>query len=156
MELANGPVKTFQEIEARRGDAGFDDAAIVGVARARDETALFHTVQEASHVRIVGDHAIPNTAAGEAGGLSAAKDAEDIVLRSGKTMRLEKLLGLQAEKIGGFLEGHKEEFLPGMGRGVASGTHASTIVVITNIVKRKMWRATAGARACEGGGRESR
>src|SRR6266481_2687755 len=156
VELANGPVKTFQEIEARRGDAGFDDAAIVGMARAGDETALFHAVEQARHVRIVGDHAIPNAAASEAGGLSAAKDAEDIVLRSGKTMRLEKLLGLQAEEIGGFQEGHKEEIVRGKGRGVASRTHASTIVVITNIVKRKIWRTTAGARACEGGERESR
>jgi len=144
VELANGLVKTFQEIEARRGDAGLDDAAIFGVAGAGDETALFHAVEQAGHVRIVGDHAIPNAAAGEAGGLGAAEDAEDIVLGSSKAMRLKELLGLQTEEISGFQEGHKEEILQGKRRGGASRTHASTIVVITNIVKRKIWRATAG------------
>ena len=138
VKLANRLIETFEKSKARRSDAGFDDAAVIGLARAGDEAALLHAVEEAGHIRVVRNHAVADDAAGEAIGLGAAKNAEDVVLRAGEAMGLEELLGLEAEGIGSFLEGDEEAVLDGKsGMGKSAATHADTIVVMTTNVKRK-------------------
>jgi hypothetical protein len=113
MKLANRLIETFQKNEARRGDASFDDAAVIGLASARDKAALFHAVEEAGHVRVVRNHALADGAARETIGLSAAENAEDIVLRASEAVGLEELLGFDAEGIGGLLERNEDGVLQG-------------------------------------------
>ena len=113
VKLANRLIEIFQKSETRGGDAGFDDAAVIGLARAGDEAALFHAVEEAGHVRVVRNHAFADAAAGEAFGLGATKNAKDIVLRAGEAVRLEELLGFEAEGVGGLLEGDEDAVLEG-------------------------------------------
>ena len=138
VKLANRMIETLEKSKARGGDAGFDDAAVIGLAGAGDEAALFHAVKESGHIRVVRNHAVADDAAGEAIGLGAAKNAEDVVLRAGETVGLEELLGFEAEGIGGFLEGDEEAVLNGeSGMGKSAATHAGTIVVMTTNVKRK-------------------
>lgn len=138
MKLANRLIETFQNSETRRCYAGFDDAAVIGLARTSDEASLFHAVEEAGHVRVVRDHAIADTAAGEAFGFGAAKNAEDVVLRAGEAMWLEELLGFEAEEIGGFLEGNEHAVFQGKSwTDIGAATHEDTIVVVTTNVKRK-------------------
>jgi hypothetical protein len=142
VKLANRLIETFQERETRGCDAGFDDTAVGGLASAGDETAFFHAVEEASHVGVVRNHTFTDAAAGEAKGLSAAKNAENVVLSAREAMRLEKLDGLEAEGVGGFLEGNKEAIFEGeIGWGRVAATHEDTIVVTTTNVKRKSLRA---------------
>jgi hypothetical protein len=138
VKLANRMIETFEKSKARGGDAGFDDAAVIGLARAGDEAALLHAVEEPGHVRVVRNHAVADAAAREAIGLGAAKNAEDVVLRAGEAMGLEELLSFEAEGIRGFLEGDEEAVLDGKsGMGNSAATHAGTIVVMTTNVKRK-------------------
>jgi hypothetical protein len=138
VKLANRMIETFEKSKARRGDAGFDDAAVIGLAGAGDEAALFHAVEEPGHVRVVRNHAVADAAASEAIGLGAAKNAEDVVLRASEAMGLEELLGFEAERIRGFLEGNEEAVLDGKsGVGKSAAAHAGTIVVMTTNVKRK-------------------
>jgi len=86
----------------------------------------------------VRNHAFADAAAGEALGLSAAENAKDIVLGAGEAVRLEKLLGFEAERVGGLLEGNEEAILDGeSGPGIGGATHGATIVVMTTNVKRK-------------------
>ena len=138
VKLANRLIETFEKSEARGGDAGFDDAAVIGLAGTGDEAALLHAVEEAGHIRVVRNHALSDAAAGEAIGLCAAKNAEDVVLSTGEAMGLEELLGFEAERIGGFLEGDEDAVFQGKkGEGKRTATHAGTIVVVTINVKRK-------------------
>jgi hypothetical protein len=138
VKLANRMIETFEKSKARGGDAGFDDAAVMGLAGAGDEAALFHAVKESGHVRVVRNHAAADAAAREAIGLGAAKNAEDVVLRAGEAMGLEELLGFEAEGIGGLLEGDEEAVLHGKRRmRKSAATHPGTIVVMTTNVKRK-------------------
>ena len=91
------------------------------------------------HVRVVRNHAFADAAAGEACGFGAAKNAEDIVLRAGEAMRLEELLGFEAEGIGGLLEGDEDGVLHRKrSAGEIAATHGATIVVVTTNVKRKI------------------
>jgi hypothetical protein len=138
VKLANRLIETFQESETRGGNAGFDHSAVIGLARAGDEAALLHAVEEAGHVRVVGNHAVANDAAGEAIRFGAPKNAEDVVLRAGEAIGLEELLGLEAEGIGSFLERDEDTVFEGkreMGSGAS--THVATIIVMTTNVNRK-------------------
>ena len=142
MKLANRLIETLQKSETRGGDAGFDDAAVIGLAGARDEAALFHAVEETGHVGVMGDHAFADAAASEAGGFGAAENAEDVVLGAGEAMRLEELLTFEAEVVCGFLEGDKDTRFDGESRMRSrAATHRKMIVVITTNVKRKELRA---------------
>jgi hypothetical protein len=87
VKLANRLIETFQKSETRGSDSGFDDAAVVGLAGARDEAALLHAVEKAGHVRVVGNHAFADAAAGEACRFGATENAEDVVLGAGEAMR---------------------------------------------------------------------
>jgi hypothetical protein len=138
VKLANRLIETFQKSESRWGDAGFDDAAVVGLALAHDEAALFHAVEEACHVRVMRNHAFADAAAGEACWFSATENAKDVVLRTSEAVRLEELVGFEAEGIGGFLERDENGVLQGKrGMGARAATHGDTIVVMTTNVKRK-------------------
>jgi hypothetical protein len=138
VELANRLIETFQKIQTRGGDAGFDDAAIVGLAPARDEAALFHAVEEAGHVWVVRNHTFADAAASEAFRFGTAKNAEDVVLRAGEAPGFEELLGFEAEGVGGLLEGNEDTVFHGKnGMGSWAATHEDTIVVMTTNVKTK-------------------
>jgi hypothetical protein len=54
------------------------------LALADDEGALFHAVEEASHVRVVRNHMITDAAAGQSVRLGAAENAKNIVLSASK------------------------------------------------------------------------
>jgi len=137
VQLANRLIETFQKSESRGGDAGFDDAAVIGLSLTTDETALLHAVEEAGHVRVVRDHAFADAAAGEACWLGATENAQDIVLRAGQAVRLEELFGFEAEAIRGPLERNKDMVLNGKGSmRDRAATHGGTIVVMTTNVKR--------------------
>jgi hypothetical protein len=89
----------------------------------------------------VRNHAFADAVASEALGFGATENAEDIVLGAGEAMRLEELLGFEAEAVGGLLKGDEDTGLDGkswMGNGAA--THGATIVVMTTNVKRKELR----------------
>jgi hypothetical protein len=86
VEFVNRPVESFQEFETLAGNTRLDDASVVGLACADDETAPFHAVEEASHVWIMRNHAIADAAAREAIGFGAAEDAQDIVLCACKAL----------------------------------------------------------------------
>ena len=75
-----------------RRDARFHNAAVVSLANPGNQAALFHAVKEARHVRVVGDHAVPDGTAGQTFGLGPAEDAKDIVLSARKTRGLQELL----------------------------------------------------------------
>jgi hypothetical protein len=138
VKLANRMIETFEKSKARGGDAGFDDTAVIGLAGAGDEAALFHAIKEPGHVRVVRNHAVADAAASQAIGLGAAKNAEDVVLRASEAMGLKELLGFEAERIRGLLEGNEDAVLDGKsGVGKSAATHADTIVVMTTNVKRK-------------------
>jgi hypothetical protein len=111
VEFVNRPIEIFQEPQSGSGDAGFDDPAVVGLTGASDESAFFHAVEKAGHVRVVRDHALGNGAAGKATGFGAAEDAQDVILRASETKRLEELLGFLGEEIGGFLKCDEKEIL---------------------------------------------
>ena len=113
VELANRLIEIFQNGQTRRADTGFNDAAVIRLASAREEAALFHAVEEARHVRVMRNHALADGATSEALGLGAAKNAEDIVLRTGKTVGLEKLLRFEAKGVSGLLEGNEDAVLDG-------------------------------------------
>jgi hypothetical protein len=86
----------------------------------------------------VRNHAFTDAAASEALGLSAAKNAEDIVLRAGEALGLEELLGFETQGIGSFLKGDEDAVFQGQsGVGSWAATHEHTIVVMTTNVKRK-------------------
>jgi hypothetical protein len=119
VKLANRMIETFEKSKARGGDAGFDDTAVIGLAGAGDEAALFHAIKEPGHVRVVRNHAVADAAASQA-------------------MGLKELLGFEAERIRGLLEGNEDAVLDGKsGVGKSAATHADTIVVMTTNVKRK-------------------
>jgi len=97
-----------------RCDARLYDAAVVGLAFAGDEAALFHAVEKAGHVRVVRNHAITDATARQAFGLGAAKNAKDVVLRAGQAGGFQELLRLLGEGIGGPQQSDKNPVLQRM------------------------------------------
>jgi hypothetical protein len=128
-------------VEPFAGDARFDDTAIVGLAHAGDEAALFHAVEEASHVRIVGDHAITDSLAGQPLRFGATENAQHVVLGARETLGLEQLLGLLADSIRRPEKSDEDTVFEGegSGSGLQAGAHSGNIVVTTIVVKRKIY-----------------
>src|ERR1700732_331829 len=93
VELANGLIQALQNSQTFGSDAGPHHAAVVGLTLTRDHTAFLHAVEQAGDVRIVRDHAIADIPARESGGLGAAQDAQDVVLRAGEAVGFEESLG---------------------------------------------------------------
>jgi hypothetical protein len=115
MQVFHRSVKAFQDVQTGGGDASFHHAAVVLLADASDEAALFHAVEQASHVGIVRNHAVANAFAGQTMGLGAAKNAEDIVLGASQGVFFHKLFGLLAEAIRGNEKGDKDPGFEGRG-----------------------------------------
>src|SRR5712692_4625522 len=90
VKFANRLVEGFQKAECLRRDARLHDAAVVGLAYPGNQSALFQAIEEARHVRVVGDHAVTDAPAGQSFGLGAAKNTKDIVLRARKSRRSQK------------------------------------------------------------------
>src|ERR1700676_3422702 len=82
VELANGRIKLFYQFQAAARDSRFHYAPVVALALPRDQLSLFHTVQQTSHIRVVRNHPLPDTAARQAVRLCTAQDAQYIVLRA--------------------------------------------------------------------------
>jgi hypothetical protein len=92
----------------------------------------------------VRNHTFTDASAGKAFGLSATKNAKDIVLRAGEAMWFEELLDFESEGVGGLLEGDKDAVLDGEGETRRRGaTHGGRIVVMTTNVKREYLDAAA-------------
>ena len=72
VQIVHRLVELLQEIQAFRGDARFDDAAIVFLALTRDPGVFFHTVEQAGHIGIAGNHALGDAASENAVWLGAA------------------------------------------------------------------------------------
>lgn len=96
MQVVNRGIQAAQQVEALLGDPSFDHSPIVGLALPSDETGLFQAVQQPGHVRVVGDHALADIAAGQTARFSTPKNAKNIVLDAGNTELFEDLLGLQS------------------------------------------------------------
>lgn len=131
-----------EKLEAGRGDACEDHPAVARVARPGDEAAGLETVEKTGHIRVVGDHASRNLAAGQTGGLGAAENAQNIVLAGGEAMGLES----EGETAQNGIRG-PHEIDGGLGRegrerarlfdlGEDASRHAEMISVTTTIVKR--------------------
>jgi hypothetical protein len=115
MQVLDGSVESLEAIEALRGDAGLYDATVIGLARAADQAAFFHTVEEAGHVGVARNHAIADAIAGQAERLGSAEDAEDIVLSAGEPVLLHELLGLLAEMVRNFEKRDEDAGFEGRG-----------------------------------------
>jgi len=140
VKLVDWPIQLLEQLQPFRGDAGFDDAAVLCLALAGDEFVLFHAIEKPRNVRIARDHAFADTAAEETIGLRATENAKNIVLRGGKAGGFNELFGRLRKGIGALEDGNEEVvFEVGCGaRRISSGIHPATIVVVTTIVKRKI------------------
>jgi len=98
-----------------RRDARLYDAAVVGLAFAGNQVALFHAVEEARHVRVVRNHTVSDATAGQSCGLGTAENAKDIVLSARKPPCFQELFCLLAEGVGGLQERHENAVLQGDG-----------------------------------------
>ncbi|HXX13480.1 MAG TPA: hypothetical protein VEJ47_01125 [Candidatus Eremiobacteraceae bacterium] len=108
VQFEHRSIQSFQELEAVGGDAGYDDPAVLGLALAGNQLVAFHAIKEAGDIGVMRDHALTDTAAGQAIGLGAAKNAEDVVLGGGKAGSFEELLGSLGERVSGFEDGDEE------------------------------------------------
>src|SRR6266700_8354703 len=95
-------------------------------------------VEGAGHVRVVGDHAVPDSLSRQTCGLGTAKDAKNIVLRAGEPRRFQEMFRFLAEGVSGLQERYEDAVLQrdGRARGLGAQGHVVSIVVITMIVKR--------------------
>ena len=73
-------VQLFQKRQAFRGNPGHDDPAVVFLAFARDQSALFHAIEQTRHVRIARNHPIADAAAQQADWFCAPQNAQYVVL----------------------------------------------------------------------------
>lgn len=115
-ELGDGLVHFSEESEAGGRDEGEEDAAVLLVALLADELEDFEAGEQTGDVGVGGDHAVADVGAGEAAGVSAAQDAEDVVLGGGDVPLAGAALHGALEAVGG--AGEVEESLLG---GAAEG-----------------------------------
>src|SRR3982751_4840417 len=66
VQVEDGLVQADQELEALPRNSAGHDPAVVGVAGAGAQAGRFQAVERAGHVRIAGDHAAADLAAGDA------------------------------------------------------------------------------------------
>src|SRR5215469_5525381 len=148
VQIVHRLVELLQEIQSFRGDARFDDAAIVFLALTRDPGVFFHTVEQAGHIGIAGNHALGDAATENAVGLCSAENAQNVVLRAGEATGLQEVLDLLGQGVGDLEE--RNEDLVFEKSGFAGGRHRLSLVVITTIVKRKI----SACRSAPGAGSE--
>jgi hypothetical protein len=72
-----------EQVESGVCDTGPDDASVARVAVLHDELEGLEASEQAGDVGNGGEHAVADGGAGEATGMGAAEDAEDVVLRAG-------------------------------------------------------------------------
>ena len=108
VQVVYGLIELFEEFQAIRGDTGLNDAPVVILPLAGDQTVFFHAIQEAGHVRVAGNHSIGDAAAEKTLRFCAAEDAQDVVLGRRKTGRLDEMLGSLRQGIGNFEESNEE------------------------------------------------
>jgi hypothetical protein len=138
VQVVHRVIELFENVEPGGSDAGFDDAAVFGLAFASDQGALFHAIEQAGHIGIAGDHAVADTLTGKAGGAGATENAQDVVLGAGEAVSLDEEVGVLGEAVGGAEESYEDFGFEAGGNGFAVLVrHGGTIVVITTIVKRK-------------------
>jgi hypothetical protein len=140
VKIVNRLIEGFKKVECLRRDARLYDAAVVSLAFAGNQAALFHAVKQARHVRVVRNHAVSDATAGQSFGLGPAENAKDIVLSTRKPRGFQEPFCFLAEAVGGLQERHENAVLQGDGEpgGFGAQVHARIIVVITMIVKRKI------------------
>lgn len=80
MRLAHRLVQPGEDVQPFLRDLDNDDTAVLAVAAARNEPALFQPVEQPRDIRIVRNHTIGDLPAGEPLG-SPAKDSQNIILR---------------------------------------------------------------------------
>jgi len=80
-------VESAKKFKPVRSDPRHHHSAIFGFPAARDKIPLFQPVKKARDVRIAGDHAASNLAAGEAIG-RAPEDPQHVVLVAREIVRL--------------------------------------------------------------------
>ena len=136
MQVMHRLIQALQQFQALRGDARFDDSAVVLLALAYYPAVFFHAVQQPGHVGIPGNHAFRNATAEQAVGFGAAKNAQDVVLGGGQSGGFKELLSVLGKRISGPEDGDEELIFEGSGR-FARKRHKENLVVITTIVKRK-------------------
>src|SRR5258706_3709586 len=88
VDLLDWFVQTIHKFEALRGDSCQHQSPVSAFARARNQAAFFHTVQEPRDIGVSGNHAASNLAASEPLRRSS-QDAQDIVLSGGEILGLE-------------------------------------------------------------------
>src|SRR5579863_8086360 len=141
VQFAHGLVEFRQQAQAFRGDTRLDHAAVLRFARASDQAAGFHTVEQAGDVRIARDQPASDLATSQSAFSSAAQDAQNIVLRSGKAKGLEQGFGAARKGVGGAHQADKDASLQAiLGAAFQFGLplHETTILVTTTIVKRNV------------------
>src|SRR5271165_7406162 len=145
VQLVNGAIQFLQQLQSFGGDARFDHPAIFYLALAEDEFVTLHTVEQASDIRIARNHAFADAAAEQAVGLRATKYAQYIILGGREASGLNELFRFLGEGIGRLHARHEQVILEvrsGAG-GIGSRSHGKNIVVITTIVKRKVFELPA-------------
>src|ERR1019366_6769493 len=141
MQFVHGLIQFVQQPESFRGDARLNNAAVLRFPRAGDQSRGFHSVEQASDIRIARDKPPADLAAGQALFPRASQDAQDVVLRSGEAVGLEQGLGAASQGVGG---AHKADEDLGFEAGLriafrfGGSLHEETILVTTTIVKRNV------------------
>src|SRR5258708_23161368 len=96
MKIVNRLVERFQKPECSWRDTRLHDAAVVALAHPSNQPPLFEAVEKAGHVRVVGNHAVPDAAAGQTFGLGAAQNTQYIVLGGGTPRTFQELFRFRA------------------------------------------------------------
>ncbi len=87
MHALDGAIEPAEETEPDRRDARENRAAISGFPGTSNQAALLEAVEEACNVRIAGNHAIGDFAAGKAF-VGTTQDTQDVVLSCGEAGNL--------------------------------------------------------------------
>jgi hypothetical protein len=141
VKLVDRFIELLEQLEALRGDASFDHAAIILLTMAGNQGLFFQAIEQSRHVRIVANHTLGDATAQQAVGFGAAQDTQNVVLRGGKAGGFDGEFGLLREPISGFEDGDEELGLEGDG---GANGHGLNIVVITTVVKSVDWKIEKG------------
>src|ERR1700730_11010180 len=88
VDLLDWFVQTIHKFEALGGDSCQHQSPVSAFARARNQAAFFHTVQEPRDIGVTGNHAAGNLPAREPL-RRPSQDTQDVVLRLGEILSFE-------------------------------------------------------------------
>ena len=111
MKVPHWLIQLFQEGQTFRRNPGHDDSAIVFLPLACNQSALFHAVKEARHVRIARNHALADAATQHADRFCTAQNPQYVVLSHRQVVRFDELLGFLGQGIGGSEDCNKKPIL---------------------------------------------